>query len=102
MYSSITDFVETGLKNIEKMVELCLKGEEEFSDLSQTVHDQVNQMELRLIGEIYELIDSEIRESITRKFNWNIEHRNKEKTIEDIAGTISLRTALIIMHTLVI
>lgn len=91
MYSSITDFVETGLKNIEKMVELCLKGEEEFSDLSQTVHDQVNQMELRLIGEIYELIDSEIRESITRKFNWNIEHRNKEKTIEDIAGTIRYR-----------
>ena len=91
MYNSITDFVENGLLKIEKTVEACLKGEGEFCELSQTVHDQVNHMELNLISEIYELIDNEIRESVARKVNWSIEHKNKEKTIEDIAGTVTYK-----------
>lgn len=88
MYNSITDFVENGLLKIEKKVEACLKGKDDFCDLSQVIHDQVNRMELDLIGEIYELLDNEIRESIIRKKTWSIEQNSKEKTIEDIAGTV--------------
>lgn len=100
MYNSITDFVNNGLINIEEMVEACLKGEGEFSDLSQVVHDQINLMELRLIGEIYELIDDEIRESVTRKLKWSIEHRNERKSIEDIAGTVEFtRTGYVNKYT---
>lgn len=91
MYNSITDFIENGLLKIEKKVEACLKGNDDFCDLSQVIHDQINQMELNLIGEIYELLDNEIRESIIRKRNWSIEQNNQEKTIEDIAGTVRFK-----------
>ena len=91
MYNSITDFAENGLLKIEKKVEKCLKGREDFSDLSQAIHDQVNQMERSLIAEIYELLDKEIRESIIRKKNWSIEQKSREKTIEDIAGTVRFK-----------
>ncbi|MCR5474735.1 MAG: ISLre2 family transposase [Lachnospiraceae bacterium] len=48
-------------------------------------------MELGLIDEIYELLDKEIQESIVRKKKWSIELKSKEKTIEDIAGTIRFK-----------
>ncbi len=91
MYNSITDFAQNGLSIIEKNVEGCLKGHEDFSGLSQVIHDQINQMELNLIAEIYELLDTEIRESIVRKKNWSIEQKSKEKSIEDIAGTVRFK-----------
>ena len=88
MYNSITDFAEKGLRKIEKMVAACIKGDEEFSHLSQVIHDEVNRMEVDLIGEIYELLDKEIMECIARKAGWSIDQKNKEKAIEDIAGYI--------------
>ena len=88
MYNSIADFAEKGLRKIEKMVAACIKGDEAFSHLSQVIHDEVNRMEVDLIGEIYELLDKEIMECIARKAGWSIDQKNKEKAIEDIAGYI--------------
>lgn len=88
MYHSILQFIEKDIKEIERFTELMLKGEKDADDLSTEIHHKVLNLGNSLLSEIYEKIDEEIRESIARKKNWNIERRNEEKEILDIMGTI--------------
>lgn len=45
----------------------------------------------RLIAELYEKIDDEIRESLIQKKKWNIEQRNEPNELLDILGPIRFR-----------
>ena len=84
MYHSILHFIENDIKEIENLVAAMLKGEKEPHDLSQDIHDRMLGPGGRLIAELYEKIDDEIRESLMRKKKWNIEQRNEPKELLDL------------------
>lgn len=84
MYNSILHFIENDIREIENLVAAMLKGEKEPHDLSQDIHDRVLGLWGRLVAELYEKIDDEIRESLIRKKRWNIEQRNEPKELLDI------------------
>ena len=81
MYNSILHFIENDIKEIENLVAAMLKGNKEPHDLSQDIHDRMLGLGARLIAELYEKIDDEIRESLIRKKKWNIEQRNESKEL---------------------
>lgn len=91
MYNSILHFIENDIKEIENLVAAMLKGNKEPHDLSQDIHDRMLGLGARLIAELYEKIDDEIRESLIRKKKWNIEQRNEAKELLDILGPIRFR-----------
>lgn len=91
MYHSILHFIENDIKEIENLVAAMLKGEKEPHDLSQDIHDRMLGLGGRLIAELYEKIDEEIRESLIRKKTWNIEQRNEPKELLDILGPVRFR-----------
>lgn len=64
MYHSILHFIENDIKEIENIVAAMLKGENELHDLSLDIHDRMLGLGSRLIMELYEKIDDEIRESL--------------------------------------
>ena len=91
MYHSILHFIENDIKEIENLVAAMLKGEKEPHDLSQDIHDRMLGLGSRLIAELYEKIDDEIRESLIRKKKWNIEQRNEPKELLDLMGPVRFR-----------
>ena len=100
MYYSIQHFIEKDIKEIEKGVKKLIKGEIDAEDLSEEIQERVLKLGTDLLSEIYELLDDAIRESLTRKKHWNIEHRNKEKTILDVMGKVTFkRTGYYNKHT---
>lgn len=88
MYQSILQFIEKDIREIEKIVGELLTGEKDTDDLSREVVDRTMKMANRLICELYEKLDEEIRESVVRKIHWRIEHRSEPKELLDIAGTL--------------
>ncbi len=100
MYYTIQHFIEKDIKEIEKSVRKIITGEIDSEDLSEEIQERVLKLGTDLLGEIYELLDDEIRESISRKRHWNIEHRNQEKTILDVMGKVTFkRTGYYNKHT---
>ena len=91
MYYTIQHFIEKDIMEIEKVVGELLKGKKDTEDLSKEVQNRVLNLGTRLLGEIYEKLDHEIRESITRKKHWNIEHREQKKTIIDVMGKVEFK-----------
>ena len=67
MYYTIQHFIEKDIMEIEKAVGELLKGKIDSEDLSEEIQNRVFNLGTRLLGEIYEKLDQEIRESITRK-----------------------------------
>ena len=88
MYESILQFVEKDIRELEKKVEKILVGEADNDDLAAEIHKRVLNLGKSLQVEIYEKLDEEIRNSISRKKNWNIERRNEPKELLDVMGTI--------------
>ena len=88
MYQSILQFIEKDIREIEKIVGDLLTGEKDAVDLSREVVDRTMTMANRLICELYEKLDEEIRESVVRKLHWRIERRSEPKELLDIAGTL--------------
>ena len=100
MYYTIQHFIEDDIKKIEKSIKEIITGEKDAEDLSEEVEKRVLKLGTDLLGEIYELLDDEICESISRKKHWNIEHRNQEKTLLDTMGKITFkRTGYYNKHT---
>lgn len=91
MYYTIQHFIEKDIKEIEKSVGKIITGEIDAEDLSEDIQERVLKLGTDLLSEIYELLDDEIRESISRKKHWNIEHRNQEKTILDVMGKVTFK-----------
>ena len=97
MYHSILNFIENDIKEIENLVAAMLKGEKEPHDLSQDIHDRMLGLGSRLIAELYEKIDDEIRESLIRKKKWNIEQRNEPRSCWiswGLSGSAGLATGI--------
>lgn len=88
MYQSILQFIEKDIKEIEKSVENLLEGKKDAAELSEKINESTRNLAAQLVGEIYETIDKEIRDSITRKEKWRIEKRNEPKELLDIMGTV--------------
>ena len=103
MYSSILHFMEKSMIEIEKVAKVAkevLTGEKDVEDLSRRILDATNLLATGLTGDLYEKFDEEIRECATRKFSWNVERRNEEKELVDIAGTVKFsRTGYKNKHT---
>ena len=91
MYNTIQHFIEDDIKKIEKSIKEIITGEKDAEDLSEEVEERVLKFRTDLLGEIYELLDDEICESISRKKHWNIEHRNQEKILLDTMGKITFK-----------
>jgi hypothetical protein len=91
MYNSIQQFIEKDVKEIENILGQLLTGEKDADDLSKEVVDRVMTLANRWICEMYEKMDEEIRESISRKNNWTIEKRNEPKELLDIVGTLHFK-----------
>jgi hypothetical protein len=88
MYQSVLHFIEKDIKKFEETVRLLLQGEKDADHLSQEIHDSVINLATSLTAELYEKLDEELRESITRKEKFIIEHRNQPKEILGISGTV--------------
>jgi len=91
MYYSIQHFIEKDIIEIEKIVGKVIEGKMDSDDLSNAIQKRVLNLGAQLLGEIYELLDDEIRESIARKKHWNIEHREEKKTILDVMGKVEFK-----------
>jgi hypothetical protein len=91
MYNSILQFIEKDVKEIENILGQLLTGEKDADDLSKEVVDRVMTLANRWICEMYEKIDEEIRESISREKNWTVEKRNEPKELLDIVGTLHFK-----------
>jgi hypothetical protein len=88
MYKSILHFIENGLVEIEKMMGDILAGKKDADDLTALVNKVTSTLAVSLIVDLYEKADNDIRESSVRKKYWNVEHRNKKKTIVDVMGKV--------------
>ena len=88
MYKSILYFLEKDIKEIEELLGKVLVGEKDTDDLSAEVVNRVMTLANRWICEMYEKVDEEIRESISRKKHWTIEKRNQPKELLDVVGTL--------------
>ncbi len=100
MYYTIQHFIEKDIKEIENSLKEIIMGEKDAEDLSEDIEERVLKLGTGLLGELYELLDEEIRKSISRKKHWNIEHRNQEKTLLDTMGKVTFnRTGYYNKHT---
>ena len=100
MYYTIQHFIEKDIKEIENSLKEIIMGEKDAEDLSEEIEERVLKLGTGLLGELYELLDEEIRKSISRKKHWNIEHRNQEKTLLDTMGKVTFnRTGYYNKHT---
>ncbi len=88
MYKSILRFLENDIKEIEEILGKVLMGEKDTDDLSKEVLNRVMTLANRWICEMYEKVDGEIRDSISRKNKWTIEKRNEPKELLDVVGTL--------------
>lgn len=91
LYSSIKHFIENDTIRINKVVKEIVEGNKTAEDLSEIVCERVLSLGRNILAEIYEQLDEEIRNSIARKKNWNIEHRNEKKTIIDVMGKVEFK-----------
>jgi len=100
MYESILQFAQKDIRELERTIEKILTGEAGSDELSAAIHERVLNLGKSLQVEIYEKLDEEIRTSISRKKNWNIERRNEPKELLDVMGTIKYhRTGYENKHT---
>ena len=88
MYQSILQFIENDIKEIENFTGDLLKGKSDTDDLSHLVLEKTTDLAAKLIGELYEKIDEEMRDCISRKIRYSIEKRNQPKELLDVMGTI--------------
>ena len=58
MYNSILQFIQNDIKEIEKNVREILDGTKDAADLSNDIHERVLKLGSRIVGEIYEQIQS--------------------------------------------
>lgn len=91
MYESILHFIEKDIIKIEKTIRKILEGDMDSDDLSATIHEQVLNLGRNLQAEIYEKMDEEIYNSISRKQKWHVEHRNEPKELLDVMGTVRFK-----------
>jgi len=91
MYNTILHFIEKDITEIENFMELLLSGEKDTDNLATLIQEKVLSLGRNLQSELYEKIDEEIRNSITRKKKWTIEQRDEEKEILDIMGPVHFK-----------
>lgn len=88
MYDSILQFYEKDTLIIEKLFKSMILGESDAASVSIKIKEMVLNLGTSIVKELYENADEEIRNSVARKENWNIEKREEPKEILDIMGTI--------------
>lgn len=88
MYNSILHFIANDIHEIEKFTADMLRGKAELHDLTKEISDRMMGLGCRITGEILELLDTELRESLIRKKGWHIERRNSPKELLDAMGMI--------------
>lgn len=91
MYKSIQQFIEKDITKIENFTEKMISGENSPDDLASELYNMLMNLGRNIQTEIYECIDTEIRNSMTRKIHWDIEKKEEPKTILDIMGEVKFK-----------
>jgi len=91
MIQSILHFIENDTKIFNKVIEELLEGKKDTADLSNTVVESCLKLAANLVGEIYEGIDAEIKDSIIRKQKYYVEKKDETKSILDVMGMVEFK-----------
>ena len=91
MYESIARFIRNDIKEIEKNIQKLLDGTIDSAELSIDVQKRLETLGTSMISEIYELIDQEIFNSLIRKKNWYVEHKDEPRELVDVMGLLRFR-----------
>ena len=81
MYESIARFIRNDIKEIEKNIQHLLDGSIDSAELSIDLQKRLETLGSSMISEIYELIDQEIFNSLIRKKNWYVEHKDEPREL---------------------
>ena len=91
MYESIACFIQNDVHEIEKDIQKLLEGEIDCAELSIDIQKRLELLGTSMISEIYELIDQEIFNSLVRKKNWHVEHKDEPRELVDVMGLLRFR-----------
>ena len=91
MFNSILQIFSNDIKEFCEMTDKVLKGEKDTADLSFEVQKRMLDLGCRIIGAIYEEIDKLIFESVERKNKYSVEHKDMQKELVDVMGTIRFK-----------
>lgn len=91
MYESIARFIRNDVHEIEKDIQKLLDGAIDCAELSIDIQKRLETLGASMISEIYELIDEEIFNSLVRKKNWYVEHKDEPRELVDVLGLIRFK-----------
>ena len=77
MYNSIQHFIEFGVKKIEKKVKKFIQKPTDLADLVLGLHEELLELGRDIVTEVLEDMDDYLRESASRKQNWEIVRKDR-------------------------
>lgn len=90
MYKSIIHFIEIETLEMEKFIKKFITGEKDMDELSYYLSSRTNELVKKMIAEIVEQMDTDIRESTVRlSEGWIVEQNNEEKKLILPVGEIT-------------
>lgn len=84
MINSILQYLSNGLLNLEKESEKFYENPKDFTDFILKVKDNVLRLGIEIIGENFETMDQNIRESNNRKKEWVIVRRDETSLLTSL------------------
>ena len=86
MYKSIQQFVESGLKKLEKAVEEFMKKPQNMAEFVYSIRDGVIELALNIIQETLEDCDQMLRDSGKRKKEWEIVRKDPKELVTSLGS----------------
>ncbi len=93
MINSIQHFEESGIKNLEKVVEKFLKNPMDMASFVYGIRDEVISLGLNIIKETLEDCDQMLRDSGKRKASWVVVKTDSKKLTTSL-GTVQFKKTL--------
>ena len=90
---SIQQFLEKGIKKLQKSDEKYAEDGTNFAGFVESVHRVTNEFERQYIAECLESRDSFIRESSVRREHWQVVRKDEKQLITSV-GTVTFRKTL--------
>lgn len=84
---SIQQFLEKGIRKLQKADEEFAKNPKDFAGYINNVRRTTNELELNIIAECLESRDKYIRESSERKKKWHVVRKDTKQLITSL-GTV--------------
>lgn len=94
MNNSIQQFLHLGKEEIEKNMRNFMSDGFDLTKLERVIHEQVLILGKNIIKEMIEQIDTDLKESETRKKNWIVERNNEPKSLLTSLGWMTYHRTL--------